>query len=111
MAIRQRTSVVTGGLLLMIAGPARAQESRFPPPPLFAPQAPTSKPYVVDWHAPPAAEPAAAPKPSIVCGMTVVRADPKVDPKIRVAPKEDGVKYALKVAEPTVCAAREPTHR
>jgi hypothetical protein len=37
--------------------------------------------------------------------MTVVPADPAIDPKIRIAPRANGVKFAMKVVEPTVCAA------
>ncbi len=35
--------------------------------------------------------------------MTVVPADPKVDPKMRVATPENDTEYAMKVVPPTVC--------
>lgn len=47
------------------------------------------------------AEPPATPK--VVCGMTVIPADPKVDPKMRLEKKADGVDYKLRVIEPPIC--------
>jgi len=35
----------------------------------------------------------------------VVPADPAIDPKIRVAPRDNRMKFTMKVVEPTVCAA------
>ena len=70
---------------------------------LFA-QKPAPKPYIVDWDVKVPVERSAPPRPEVVCGMTVIRADPKVDPKMRVAPQDNGVQYARRVAPPTVCA-------
>ena len=50
-----------------------------------------------------AADPAPAPKPSVVCGMTVIPADPTIDPKIRVAPSNTGVTFTMRVVPPTIC--------
>ena len=46
---------------------------------------------------------AARSEPAVICGMTVVPADPKVDPKMRVAPPANGTKFTITVVPPTVC--------
>jgi hypothetical protein len=70
---------------------------------LFGQKKPAPNPPKVDWNWQPPAQPKAA-RPAVVCGMTVIPADPTIDPKIRVAPRDNGVKFAMKVVEPTVCA-------
>lgn len=47
--------------------------------------------------------PAAAAKPKIVCGMTIIPADPTIDPKMRLAPKSDGVNYTIRAIDPPIC--------
>jgi hypothetical protein len=69
---------------------------------LSAPK-PSFKPYVVDWGARPSVDLKAASKPTVVCGMTLVPADPKVDPKMRVAPPANGTTFTMTVVPPTVC--------
>ena len=92
-----------GAIALVTAGSAAAQE--FKPPPLFADQTrPAPKPPKVDWNWRPPVHTQTA-SPAVICGMTVVPADPKTDPKMAVKPKDTRTNYTLKVAEPTVCKA------
>jgi hypothetical protein len=105
--MRRRQLVVAGGLALLAAGPAAAQEFRLTGD-LFGQKKPAPAPPKVDWNARPSADLDAPPQPKVVCGMTVVPADPKHDPAMARQPKDTGVKYTLKVIEPTVCA---PTQR
>jgi len=42
-------------------------------------------------------------KPFVMCGTLVVPADPGVDPKIRVGPREDGVWDTMRVVKPRPC--------
>ena len=94
---------VAATLAMMTAGQVAAQEFKFPPPAdLFGQGKPAPKSPAIDWKAGPAAETAA--KPSVVCGMTLIPADPKLDPKMRIAPQDNGVKYAMRVDPPPVCA-------
>lgn len=99
--MRPTVVFVAGALALGIAASAAAQE--FKPPPLFAPRVPGTKPPQVDWNWRPPAEPSQPAKPQVICGMTVIPADPKIDPKMALKPKDTGTKYTLKVIEPTVC--------
>jgi hypothetical protein len=98
--MRSVYALVAGALSLAVAVPAAAQGLKVPE--MFWQPRPAPAPPKVDWNWRPSAEPAPA-RPSVVCGMTVIPADPKIDPKIRVAPPNNGVKYTLKVVEPTVC--------
>lgn len=49
------------------------------------------------------ATPKADLKPSVVCGMTIIPADPSIDPKMLFPRKADGVDYKLRVITPTIC--------
>jgi hypothetical protein len=69
---------------------------------LSAPK-PAFKPYMVDWGARPSAAQAVTPKPTVVCGMTLVPGDPKVDPRMRVAVPDRGVAHVMLGIPPTVC--------
>jgi hypothetical protein len=102
--MRRKNSIVAGGLALLVAAPVAAQNFTLKTD-LFGQTKPAApKPPAVDWSRGQATDPNAAAAPKVVCGMTVVPADPKVDPKMRVAPKDDGVKYVLKVVPPAVCS-------
>ena len=46
---------------------------------------------------------AAAGKPKVVCGMTIIPADPKTDPKMAIARKSDGIDYTLRTIDPPFC--------
>jgi hypothetical protein len=69
---------------------------------LSAPQ-PAFKPYVVDWGARPSVDRQAAPRPTVVCGMTLVPADPTFDPQMKVTVPDRGVAYSMRTVPPTVC--------
>ena len=71
---------------------------------LSAPK-PAFKPYMVDWGARPSAEQKSTAGPTVVCGMTLIPADPKVDPKMKVPAPDRGVAYRMRVVPPTVCKA------
>ena len=42
-------------------------------------------------------------KPNVVCGMLVMPADPKIDPKMAITPKKEGVEPRIRVIEPPMC--------
>jgi hypothetical protein len=102
--MRPAVACAAGALVLAMSLPAVAQDFKYKSD-LFGQKKPAPKPPKVDWNWQlSTAQPQAA-RPSVVCGMTVVPADPTIDPKIRVAPRDNGVKFAMKVVEPTLCAA------
>ena len=44
------------------------------------------------------------PKSKIVCGMTIIEADPYFDQKMKVTPPKDGnVRYTIRAIDPAVC--------
>lgn len=47
-----------------------------------------------------------SPRPRVVCGMTIIPADPKIDPKMVIERPRDGVRYTIR-AVPPACAATE----
>ena len=45
-----------------------------------------------------------APKqPTVVCGLTLIPADPNVDPAIRHEVPEDGPRFSIRSVDPKVC--------
>ena len=44
-----------------------------------------------------------APQPTVVCGLTLIPADPNVDPAIRHEVPEDGSRFLIRSVEPRVC--------
>ena len=104
----RRQLIVAGALALVAVAPAAGQEFT-PKADLFGQKKPAQPPPKVDWNARPAADPNAPAQPKVVCGMTIVPADPKIDPGMAQKPKETGVRYTLKAVEPTVC--KTPTQR
>jgi hypothetical protein len=44
-----------------------------------------------------------AQKRTVVCGMTVLPADPTIDPKIRVSAPRSGVRFTIRSVQPPVC--------
>lgn len=44
-----------------------------------------------------------APKPTIVCGLTLIPADPNVDPAIRHEVPEDGPRFLIRSVNPKLC--------
>ena len=102
--MRHTVAFVAGALVLAVSLPAAAQDFKLKAD-LFGQKKPAPKPPTVDWNWKPLTQTQASAGPSVICGMTVVPADPAIDPKIRIAPRANGVKFAMKVVEPTVCAA------
>ena len=98
-----RTAVMFAGVLFAVSfvQPAAAQTLRSDPG-LFGQPKKAPNPPKVDWNWRPDTVPGPA-QPAVICGMTVVPADPKVDPEMRVAPRPNGTKYAMTMAPPTVC--------
>jgi hypothetical protein len=41
--------------------------------------------------------------PKVVCGMTIIPADPKIDPKMAITPKKDGLDFKMRAIEPPIC--------
>ena len=78
--MRRSCLIVAGRLTLLTAGPAVAQDFK-PPADLFAQQkTPAPKPPPEDWNWRPSANGTPASKTTVVCGMTLVPANPKIDP-------------------------------
>ena len=100
--MRPTVTCAIGACALAIAASAAAQGFK-PPSDLFGQQTPAPKPPRVDWNWRPQVEAAQPAKPSVVCGLTVILADPKIDPKMALKPPDNGTKYTLKIVEPTVC--------
>jgi hypothetical protein len=50
-------------------------------------------------------------KPTVVCGMTLIPANPNIDPKMNVTPKTDGTRYTIRAIEPPICWAPTPPTR
>jgi hypothetical protein len=43
-------------------------------------------------------------KPRVVCGMTIIEANPRIDPKMALeAPKPPDVRYTIRAIDPPVC--------
>ena len=115
--MRAAFALVAGALTLFASMPAAAASGDTAEQAVAAP-APEWKPFVnlfgqkpapkkpsIDWNWPPSAGQNPAAKPSVVCGMTVIPADPKVDPKMRVIVPDRGVAFTMRVVQPTVCKA------
>ena len=102
--MRCAMAFVVGAFTLTMALPVGAQEFK-PPANLFEQKKPAFKPYVVDWGARQAVEQKSTPQPTVVCGMTLAPADPKVDPKMRVESPERGVTFTMRAVPPTICKA------
>ena len=50
---------------------------------------------------------AVLPAPHVVCGMLIVPADPRVDPKIRVGPQDNNVQHTMRTLAPPICRSHE----
>jgi hypothetical protein len=80
-----------------------AQLSTAQPPMLPArPAFPVTPPSTPELLARPRAL-SAAQGPAVVCGMTVVEGDPKIDARIFVAAPRRDVKPMMRIVSPTVC--------
>lgn len=102
--MRRMHLLIVAGLALLAAGPAAAQDFK-PPANLFEQKKPSQTPPKIDWNWRPPADKTSAAKPAVVCGMTLVPADPKVDAKMRVPAPDSGVTFTLRSIQPTICKA------
>ena len=100
--MRPTVTCAAGALALAIWLPAAAQTFKLDPD-LFGQKKRIPKPPKVDWNVRVVPEQAQAATPSVICGMAVIPADPKIDPRMALKPQDTGTTYTLKVVEPTVC--------
>lgn len=42
-------------------------------------------------------------RPKVVCGMTLIPADPRIDPQILHEPPDTATKFAIRKVEPKIC--------
>ena len=71
-----------------------APSSKPPSPPRFLFPTPT-------FNQPPGVR--LAPKPTVVCGLTLIPGDPNVDPAIRHEVPEDGPRFLIRSVDPKLC--------
>jgi hypothetical protein len=45
-------------------------------------------------------------KPKVVCGLLVIPVDPRIDPRIAVAPPNSSVEFTIQKVQPPVCWSR-----
>ena len=64
---------------------------------LFAPQKTGSQPAI---------ERQSAAKRKVVCGMTIIAADPKSDPLMVLEPNADGIDHSMRALDPPICNPR-----
>jgi hypothetical protein len=50
-----------------------------------------------------ATQPATSAKPKVVCGMTIIPADPSIDPKFTKVPPDRSTKFTMRLIEPPIC--------
>jgi hypothetical protein len=107
--MRSAHAVFAAVLSLTIALPAAAaaaeQAADWKPSISLSAPKPAFKPYVVDWGARPSVDRQAAPRPTVVCGMTLMPADPTFDPQMKVTVPDRGVAYSMRAVPTTVCKA------
>jgi hypothetical protein len=70
---------------------------------LFAPPSKPPSPQRFLFPTPAPSGVRLAPKPTVVCGLTLIPADPNVDPAIRHAVPEDGARFAIRSVDPKLC--------
>jgi hypothetical protein len=74
---------------------------------VFAPRSKPSSPrYLFPTPVPRLTQPSGAPlpqKPEVVCGMTLIPADPNIDPGIRQEIPDDGPRFSIRSVDPRIC--------
>ena len=104
--MRSAVTFAVGALVMTLVSPppaaAQAAAEWKPSVKLFV-QKPAPKAPSIDWNRRTSLEQALAAAPSVVCGMTLIPADPKIDPKIRVPSQDGRVRYTIRSVEPTIC--------
>ena len=68
---------------------------------LFAPSKPSKPTRFLFPTRTPGVQP--APKPTVVCGLTLIPVDPNVDPKIRLEVPENGPRFSTRSVDPKLC--------
>lgn len=106
--------VLVGVLIPSVSQAAGAPKIPFANKDLFAnlfggqpgpsPKAPTPAPPLFGVKPQPQPPMPSQQAPRVVCGMTLVPTDPKLDPKIRRVPPQNGVKFSMKRLSPPICA-------
>jgi hypothetical protein len=108
----RRLTVIAAFAAAVHIGPASLAAQQPPPEasPFGNPFAPKNKPssprFLFPTPTPRLNPPAGAPlpqKPEVVCGMTLIPADPNVDPGIRREVPEDGPRFSIRSVEPRIC--------
>jgi hypothetical protein len=96
-------SLVGVAIALLVSASAAAQEFK----PYTGPfgRKPVHKLPSIDWSWRPPADQNQTAKASVVCGMTLIPGDPKIDPKIRANVPDRGVVFTMRAVQPTVCKA------
>ena len=105
------SNVIVLLVLLTAASPAIADQSSAskPHPNLrFGALRTSQDPYKKLFQAPALQQPPvkaqmSAAKRRVVCGMTVIPANPSADPKMAIPRKSDGIDYAIRVIDPPNC--------
>jgi len=100
--MRCAVAFVAGGLMLAMA-PRVAAQAFTPPANLFGQKKLAPRVPSIDWSWRPSADAKAPAQPTVVCGMTLVPADPKVDPKMKTAAPDRGVTFTLRTIQPATC--------
>ncbi|HEV8397632.1 MAG TPA: hypothetical protein VGQ37_25290 [Vicinamibacterales bacterium] len=75
-----------------------ALSSKPPSPPRFLFPTPTPTPTLNQ-----PSDPRVAAKPTVVCGLTLIPADPNVDRAIRHEVPEDGPRFLIRSVDPRIC--------
>jgi hypothetical protein len=104
--------LAAAGLVLLCASPASADQSitASRPGARFGTLRPAvSDPYrqLFEPHKavqPPTTHQPAA-KPKVVCGMSILPADPKIDASMLVEPRAAGIDYKIRAIDPPICNA------
>jgi hypothetical protein len=113
--MRQGIALVSCAITLAISMPAAADSGEPAAQAAVAPaqgwtpsvnlfvQKPSPTPPSIDWNRRPSADQDPAAKPTVVCGMVLVPADPKIDPRMRVNVPDRGVTFTMRAVQPTIC--------
>lgn len=97
LLLPETTSASQGGTAALVRPVEKSQWTpgkKDPYNKLFAPPRPSSTQ---------AAPSGSTGKPEIKCGMTVIQADPSIDPRMAITPPSDGITFSIRAIEPTLC--------
>jgi hypothetical protein len=57
-------------------------------------------------HTTPAQQLVLLDKPRVVCGMTVMPVEPRIDPKMRIEQKSEPVRFTIRTVPPSMCKGK-----